>query len=176
MRRLGKCGWGGPSRRLNAVLPSADNAEKRRLQSAQSGVGEARRNTANMKITPKQYAQLLYEMTKDAEKGALIKAVHSFIALLERNRALSIMPRIERSYCDVYNVQEEVVDAQVVSARELSSHNVKELKSVFKDYNVECKSYVDPGVLGGARIQVGDYMIDDTLKARLQELKRKMIQ
>lgn len=128
-----------------------------------------------MRITPKKYAALLYEMTKGVEKGVLTKAVRAFITLLARHRAVAMMPRIERAYQTVYNAHEEVIDVEIVSARELSAPNMKALKSVLKEYHVECATRVDEAVLGGARIKVGDYMIDDTLKARLQELKRKMI-
>ena len=127
-----------------------------------------------MRITPKQYAVLLYEMTKSAEKGALTKATRSFIELLARNRALSLLSRIERAYVQYYNAQEEMLDVTITSARELSNHAIKQLKEVLKGYNVECESLVDPSVFGGARIRVGDYMIDDTLTARLTQLKKKI--
>lgn len=129
-----------------------------------------------MRITPKQYAIMLYEVTKVAEKSALTKAVRGFIELLTRNRAMALLPRIERAYVDYYNAQEEVLDVEITSARELSHHTIKNLKSALKDHNVECVAYIDEGVLGGARIRAGDYMIDDTLKARLQMLKQFLIQ
>ena len=127
-----------------------------------------------MRITPKQYAVLLYEMAKDKEKSTLVKAMRSFIELLARNRALPLLPRIERAYVQYYNAREDVLDVTVTSARELSHHGLKLLKDALKDTNVECVAQIDPEVIGGAKIQVGDYMIDDTLKARLRRLKNQL--
>ena len=127
-----------------------------------------------MRISPKQYAQFLYAITKDAKGAELIKQAKMFIDLLMRNRALPLLPRIERAYVDYYNTREEVHDATVISARELPARALKQLREALKDQNVECQSQIDPEVLGGARIRVGDYMIDDTLKARLAQLKKAM--
>ena len=127
-----------------------------------------------MKVSPKQYAVLLYEMTKDKEESAVKKAMQTFVEMLSRNRALSLLPRIERAYASYYNIREDVLDVSVTSARELSRHALKALKDALSEHDVECKAQIEPSVIGGARIQVGDYMIDDTLKARLTRLRYKL--
>lgn len=131
-----------------------------------------------MKITPKQYAVLLYETTKHSKGTELSRQIKDFLQLLTRNRALALLPRIERAYVDYYNARESVVDVEVTTAREVP--DIKKLVAqTFRSDNVRAKalSYtfvVNPEVLGGARIRAGDYMIDDTLKARLTQLKRTM--
>ena len=67
-----------------------------------------------------------------------------------------------------------MLDVTVTSARELSHHALRGLKDVLKNTNVECVTQIDPEVIGGARIQAGDYMIDDTLKARLTRLTQHL--
>ncbi len=128
-----------------------------------------------MKITPKQYAIKLYEATKDAEKSALTKSVRSFIEMLAKNRALSLLPKITNSYHLYYNKKEGVMDVTITTARSLPPSSVKHLKESLRDYNVECASEVDANVLGGAKIRAGDYMLDDTLKGRLKMLKHKLV-
>ena len=124
-----------------------------------------------MRISPKQYAQLLYEMTKDEKGVGLTKVVKTFIQLLIKNRALHTMPRIERMYKDYYNVQEKVVDVEVTAAREVAKKVMIDIGKQLGEKNIEMKVWEDEKLLGGARIKVGDYMIDDTLKARLTRLK-----
>ncbi len=128
----------------------------------------------DMKVTPKQYAVLLYEMTKDKEESAVKKTMRSFVELLSRNRSLSLLPRIERAYIQYYNAQEDVLDVTIIGARELSHHTLKVLKDALSEHDVECKAQIDPSVIGGARIQAGDYMIDDTLRARLTRLTQHL--
>ena len=128
-----------------------------------------------MRITSKQYAVLLYEMTHQA-KGAEIKgAARKFIELLVRNRALNMFSRIARLYCDYYNAQEKVADVEILSARNISGKILHELESgVKKQGKVEWTKKIDRSTLGGVRIRVGDYMLNDTLKERIIQLKRKL--
>lgn len=135
-----------------------------------------------MKIAPKQYAILLYEMTHDKKGVELAKAMQSFVQLLIKNRATAQLARIERMYRDYYNAQECVVDMEVVTANVVPKKLTNEIKDVVAGLQpaqrnlkvattVEIAERIDPAVLGGARIRVGDYMIDDTLKAKLMKLK-----
>ena len=127
-----------------------------------------------MKVTPKQYAQLLYETTKDEKGSGLTKVVKTFVQLLIKNRALAQFARIERMYRDYYNAQEGIVDVEVVSARETTKKVMSDIGKQLGGGNIEIKACEDPTVLGGARIKVGDYMIDDTLKSRLTQLKQRI--
>lgn len=127
-----------------------------------------------MKVTPKQYAVLLYDMTKDKEESTVKKTVKTFVELLARNRALSFLPRIERAYVQYYNVQEGVIDVKVTTAREISKAVAATLRSPHGGLKTAATFTIDSSVLGGARIQVGDYMIDDTLKSRLTRLTQHL--
>lgn len=128
-----------------------------------------------MKVTPKQYAALLYEMTKDAKGSELKKAVSVFIRFLVRGRASAMLPRIILMYRDHYNRKEDVIDVEMVSAHEISPKVIQELKHLSHGKaNLEYESRQDKRVLGGVRIRIGDYMFDDTLKSRLNQLKLKL--
>ena len=137
-----------------------------------------------MRITPKQYAALLYETTKSVKGAELAQYAKEFIQLLARNRAMAMLPRIERAYRDYYNRQEEVLDVTITTARGVSRNVLHEIeKNVAqtfrsevrsKDLSYEIRENIDPAVLGGARIRAGDYMIDDTLKARIMKLKQSL--
>ena len=127
-----------------------------------------------MKITPKQYAALLYEMTHDKKGAGLTNATKAFVQLLVKNRAIAQFARIERMYRDYYNAQEGIVDVEVVSAREMAKKVIGDIGKQLGNKNIEIKVCEDPAVLGGARIKVGDYIMDDTLKARLTQLKKTM--
>lgn len=128
-----------------------------------------------MKITPKQYAILLYELTKDAKKKDIEKRTRDFLNLLLKNRALNQLPKILLFYGQYYNAQENAVDVEIVTARKIVVAGLQPaLRSLKAAATMEIRERVDSSVLGGARIRVGDYMIDDTLKARLRELRSKL--
>lgn len=127
-----------------------------------------------MKILPKQYAILLYELTKDAKESDLQEISKSFLNLLVKNRDLSLLPRIERLYCEYYNKQEGVVDVEVTTAQEISKNAVLTIKELVKAKNLNIQMKVDKNVIGGAAIKVGDYLVDDTLQSRLSHLKHSL--
>lgn len=135
-----------------------------------------------MKITPKQYAVLLYEIVKSAPGKNIDKEVRQFLKFLIENRDLSLLPRIELLFKDYFNKRENAVDIDVVSARELP----KKVKCAIEKSNLVNERKlastraivgysVDPAVIGGVSVKVGDYMIDYTIKTRLTNLERSLI-
>jgi len=66
--------------------------------------------------------------------------------------------------------------AKVTSPTELTNQQLKRLQQLLtKKYGkeVEVNVSVDPGVLGGLRIEVGDRVLDDTYRARLYDAERR---
>lgn len=124
-----------------------------------------------MKISPKQYAILLYELTQDVKKNAIEERTRAFLNLLLKQRALNQLPRILRFYSQYYNVQEGVIDVEVTTAREAGKIEDKIKNEIKIENKIELKKKVDPSLIGGVRIKVGDYMIDDTVRARLRALR-----
>ncbi|MBI2552630.1 F0F1 ATP synthase subunit delta [Candidatus Uhrbacteria bacterium] len=125
-----------------------------------------------MKITPKQYAILLYELTKDEPKKEIEERTRDFLNLLFKQRALNKLPKILMFYSQYYNAREGVIDVEVTTARTAQKSVFSEIgKQLGKNVKVEIKSREDPALIGGARIRAGDYMIDDTLRARLRALR-----
>ena len=63
----------------------------------------------------------------------------------------------------------------VTTATPLSKEQVKKLVAIYSaktGHPVHINSVVDPTVLGGMRIQVGDEVTDNTVVAQLQQLHR----
>ena len=63
----------------------------------------------------------------------------------------------------------------VTTASPLNIDQIKRLTDVYSaklDHPVHINSVVDPTVLGGMRIQVGDEVTDNTVVAQLQQLHR----
>ena len=63
----------------------------------------------------------------------------------------------------------------VTTATPLSKEQVEKLIAIYTaktDHPVHINSVVDPTVMGGMRIQVGDEVTDNTVVAQLQHLQR----
>jgi F-type H+-transporting ATPase subunit delta len=94
----------------------------------------------------------------------------SFIrALVEADR-ITLLPQIETMFADLRNAAEGVAQAQIVSALPLDGAQVAELKVALEKRfgkKIEASVSVDPSLIGGARIVVGDQVVDGSIAGKL---------
>ena len=114
-----------------------------------------------------------------AEKEALFLSVsgdklnpvgRSFIKALVESDRITLLPQIERMFSDLKNAAEGVAQAQIVSAIELTDAQVAELKAVLEKRfrkKIETTVSIDPSLIGGARIVVGDQVVDGSIAGKL---------
>jgi F-type H+-transporting ATPase subunit delta len=102
--------------------------------------------------------------------GDLSVEAQNFVRVLIENGRLALLPEIREIYEELKNVREGVVDAVIRSAYPLDSGQVAalvaDLERRFKR-KVEPRVEVDAGLIGGVRVQVGDEVIDGSVRGRL---------
>jgi F-type H+-transporting ATPase subunit delta len=126
---------------------------------------EARRAVGNPNLSSDQIYGLFA-----AASGDLAAEEQNFLRVLIENDRLSALPEIAAIYEELKNEREGVVDAMITTAFPLDKSElaalVKELESRFKR-KVQPQVHVDTGLIGGARMQVGDELIDGSVRGRL---------
>ncbi len=130
-----------------------------------------------MKISSKQYAQALVETVSDKKGKTVGEAIDNFVKLLTQNNDLKLANEIYGQITDIYNEQEGILDAQVFSAKVLGKkENVvkQQIKSETGAKEINLENIVDKNILGGMIIKYGDKILDMSLKARLEELRRHL--
>lgn len=132
-----------------------------------------------MKITPKQYAQSLFEALNGKQAPQVKAAIKNFITILAVNHDLAKADKIIASFIKIWNMENEIADANITTAKPLSSTMVKMLNKYVKNISqakqVELSQSIDKNILGGVIIRYGDRVIDSSLKMQLSELKEKLI-
>ncbi len=88
------------------------------------------------------------------------------------------MPAIEEGYHQLVDKREGRVLAQLTTAVPVSAAEQKQLaerlsKRLHLDVRFEAK--VDPSLLGGAVVRVGDRVFDASLTTRLQQLRQDLL-
>lgn len=101
----------------------------------------------------------------------------NFFKLLARNRRLFAAQDIIRSFKALASEARGEVQAEVTSAIALNNAQLDELRttlkaSVGKDVILETK--VDPSLLGGLVVKIGNRMVDSSLKTKIATLKTRM--
>lgn len=97
----------------------------------------------------------------------------NLIKLLAENRRLTLLEEIAAQYEELRAEEEKTIDAEVVSAFEVSAAQQKQIAEKLKarlgrEVSLSCR--VDPTLLGGAIIKAGDLVIDGSTKGQIQKL------
>jgi F-type H+-transporting ATPase subunit delta len=102
--------------------------------------------------------------------GDLATEAQNLVRVLIENGRLATLPEIRELYEELKNAREGVVEALITSAYPLDSGQlstlVAELEQRFKR-KVRPQVNVDAALIGGVRMQVGDEVIDGSVRGKL---------
>ncbi len=97
----------------------------------------------------------------------------NLVKILVEYKRLSVLPAISRAFEELKAEDEGSVDAQIVAAVKptaaVTKGLVKKLEARFGK-KVSAEVVVDPEIIGGMKIIVGDTVIDASVKGQLQNL------
>jgi F-type H+-transporting ATPase subunit delta len=128
-----------------------------------------------MKITATQYANTLYDLTKDKKKSEIDVVAKKFINMLVKNGQLKMSGKIIEKFSDLYNKKNVIVEAKITSREELSKDVSNKLRNYvstkYKAKEVVIKNKIDESIKGGIIIKVGDEIVDASISARLRGLE-----
>jgi F-type H+-transporting ATPase subunit delta len=97
----------------------------------------------------------------------------NFVQVLVQNGRLELIPQIRALYDELKREHEGVLEAKIISALPVGDDQVRPLLAALeKKYGrkVSAQVEVDPELIGGARIVVGDKVIDATVRGRLEAM------
>jgi ATP synthase F1 delta subunit len=127
-----------------------------------------------MKITPKQYAISLYEITKDAKKEESAELIKNFVNLLRFNNNLSMEDKIIDEYEAYLRKQKGIAKVKIRSGEKLSPATVSSIVKHFAG-QVELEEETDPELIGGITVEINDNtLIDGSIRKKLEDLRRNI--
>ena len=99
-------------------------------------------------------------------------------ALIERHRMPAIY-RIRTEFDALYDDAKRLLPVQIVSAIELDKDTVKSLEDKIGsqvDRHIELSEVVDPDIIGGIVLRVGNVIMDASIRTRLEQLRKQVAQ
>jgi F-type H+-transporting ATPase subunit delta len=122
------------------------------------------------------------EEKKDGLARAVTDANPAFAnflqALIERHRMPAIF-RIRAEFIDLWDEAKRLLPVLITTAVELDSATVESLSKRIGDQvdrNIEMSTAVDPEILGGVMLRVGNVILDASIKNRLEQLRKQVAQ
>jgi len=131
-----------------------------------------------MKITAKQYAFALYDLTEGKNQKEISIVLASFSELLKKNNAFSKLDAILAEFNTIWNSENSIIEASVISAKGLDKTSKKAIidyiKKVSDVGDVVLEEGVDKNILGGVIVKYGDKIVDSSLRGRVESLGRSL--
>ncbi len=99
----------------------------------------------------------------------------NFLELLTEKHRMPVIFRIRRQFDDLWKKENRKLDVTVTSAIDLDPEVVGRIGSEIEDQtgqSVELSSRVDDAILGGIVLQVGNMVLDASVRNRLEKLRK----
>jgi F-type H+-transporting ATPase subunit delta len=101
----------------------------------------------------------------------------NFLELLAERHRMPALFRIRRTFDEMWAEENKLLPVTVTSAVELDEQLVKSIGERIAEQTgreVDLSSNVDPDVLGGLQVRVGNMVLDATLRNRLEQLRKQV--
>ncbi|MFN9749133.1 MAG: F0F1 ATP synthase subunit delta [Burkholderiales bacterium] len=122
---------------------------------------------------PKVQAQQVFDVLALAVQQPLLDSVQNLLRTVIDNGRLSAMPQIASQYQDWVNSQAGIHDAHIASAFPIEPGLMNALmQALEKRFGLRLNPIVtlEPELIGGIRVMVGDEVLDTSIKARLKQM------
>ncbi|MEJ8778364.1 F0F1 ATP synthase subunit delta [Pseudogracilibacillus sp. ICA-222130] len=111
--------------------------------------------------------------------GKFDKDVVNLIKLLVERHRISLVPAVIDHFAHFYNEENGIAAATVYSVRALTDAEKEQLESSFttklNKKSVSINNVVDPSLIGGMKIRVGNTIYDGSISNKLNRLKQNIV-
>jgi F-type H+-transporting ATPase subunit delta len=124
-----------------------------------------------------------YFSTNEKKEGlqkavsGLSETMENFLELLLEKHRMPVLFRVRRQYDALWEEENKLLPVQVTSAIELDEKTVSDLGDRVGEQTgrkVEVTAKVDPDILGGIVLRVGNSILDASIRARLEQLRTRV--
>src|SRR3954468_16941423 len=101
----------------------------------------------------------------------------NFLKLLIETHRMPVIFRIRRAYDELWEDENKLLPVQVTSAVELDKGTVKQIGDRIAEQTgrkVNLSASVEPDILGGIVVRVGNSVLDASVRNRLEQLRKQV--
>lgn len=99
----------------------------------------------------------------------------NLLSTMAGNARLAELPKVADTFVKLMKAKRGEVDAKIISASTLSATQLKEVEAAMASQvpagkSVLIEAVVDPSIVGGLQVQIGDKFLDLSVKSRIEEI------
>ena len=124
--------------------------------------------------SPKTTVEQVVELVSSVSQQALSAPALNFLRTVIENGRLSVLPEIAVQFRALKNAQSGSSDAVVYSAFPIEASGLSEVTVMLEKRfgrKLNPSVVLEPELIGGIRVVVGDEVLDTSVKARLEQMK-----
>jgi len=156
-----------------ARVDDAVDAYRTALDSLAAGISpQAIRALRDPSVPVKQRLAAIEAVTKGQPK-----AIRSLLLLLEERDRIALLPEIARAYADLVDRRAGIVKAKITTAIALDASEQRAFVDRLEKtsgHKLTATFAVDETLIGGAQIQLGDHLVDSSVRAQLNALRTQL--
>jgi len=107
------------------------------------------------------------------------EAFMNFLSLLIENHRMPVIFRIRQQYERLWEEENKTLPVEITSAIELDQATTESLGKTIGERagrTVKLATRVDPDIIGGIVVRVGNSILDASIRTRLEQLRRQVAQ
>jgi F-type H+-transporting ATPase subunit delta len=116
-------------------------------------------------------------VTEQVLADAVTGGPRNLVLLLVRRGRIELLPEVAAQIRRMYDQRLGIVKATVTSAAPLTDSEtsaLRELLAAMTGGRVDISVQVDPAILGGVMVRLGDRLIDGSVRGRLERLRTRL--
>jgi F-type H+-transporting ATPase subunit delta len=105
------------------------------------------------------------------------ETIINFLKLLIENHRMPVIFRVRRGYDELWEQENKLLPVQITSAVELDKATVKQIGDRIAEQTgqkVDLSASVEPDILGGIVVRVGNQVLDASVRNRLEQLRKQV--
>ncbi|MFN4116870.1 MAG: F0F1 ATP synthase subunit delta [Inhella sp.] len=148
----------------------AQTAQQLNALAAVAADAQLRQFADNPKAQPDQ----VYDLITSVANQLLSPAMQNFLRTVIDNGRLAALPEIAAQFHALVNARSGISDAAIYSAFPIDDTALAEMVAALErrfGRKLNPTVWIDPALIGGVRVVVGDEVLDTSVKARLEQMK-----
>jgi len=136
------------------------------------------RETRDFLLNPKIPPAVKIKVLNSSLSDKLSPSIMNLLSLLIEKRRQDIIPDIAERYTEQTDAVRGVEHAEITLATAVPPDLKRQLVDAIQRFStreVEVVMKIDPAIIGGVQIRMGDRVIDGSLRHRFREIRRTML-
>lgn len=132
-----------------------------------------------MKISVKKYAEALAaSLYEEKDKGVVDGKIQNLLALLQKRKKGKLIRRLPDVFKKVWQEKNKQMEMKATFPSEPTKKEVDDFAASLSetfDRDVSINVVVDESIIGGVKLEFGEYVVDGTVVKNLEILKNKLV-